>query len=129
MEIWDAVKFKKYFPTSRISLLRKRKFYMEQAFVEIVSGACLMVRRKAFDNIGGWDEDYFLYFEDDDLCYRLNKSGWIVSYYPESKVIHYGGKRQENLENREKKISAKTGETSRCLNGLAETTGKELIFK
>jgi len=92
METWDAIKFKKYFPKSKISLLRKRKFYMTQTFVEIISGACLMVRREAFDNIGGWDEDYFLYFEDDDLCYRLNRSGWLVEYYPESKVIHYGGK-------------------------------------
>ncbi len=92
MELWDATKFKKYFPKSRISLLRKRKFYPKQTFVEIVSGACVMIRKDAYEDIGGWDEDYFLYFEDDDLCYRLNKAGWLVSYYPESKVIHYGGK-------------------------------------
>jgi len=92
MEIWDAVKFNKYFPKSRISLLRKMSFYSHQKFVEIVSGACMMIRKTAFEDIGGWDEDYFLYFEDDDLCYRFYKAGWLVSYYPKAKVIHHGGK-------------------------------------
>ncbi len=91
-EIWKSIKFTKYFPKSKISLLEKRKFYLKPTFVEITSGACIMIKRDVFENIGGWDEDYFLYCEDYDLCYRLNKSGWLLSYYPEAKVLHYGGK-------------------------------------
>ena len=56
-----------------------------------LSGACLLVRRKAFEDIGGFDEEYFMYFEDVDLGYRLAHAGWRNRYEPAGTVIHTGG--------------------------------------
>lgn len=55
-----------------------------------LSGSCLLVRRSAFDGIGGFDEEYFMYFEDVDLGYRLQKAGWDRVYLPEASVVHAG---------------------------------------
>lgn len=56
-----------------------------------LSGACLLVRRSAFDEIGGFDEGYFMYFEDVDLGYRLGKAGYRSRYEPQVAVTHIGG--------------------------------------
>ncbi|CAN5208191.1 glycosyltransferase family 2 protein [soil metagenome] len=55
-----------------------------------LSGSCLMVRRSAFESIGGFDDAFFMYFEDVDLGYRFGKSGWQNTYYPASVVTHTG---------------------------------------
>ena len=63
-----------------------------------ISGACLLVRREAFEQAGGMDEDYFLFWEDADLCARLNKCSWQVVYYPRPTVEHQvGGSRRSNM--------------------------------
>jgi hypothetical protein len=59
--------------------------------VEWVSGACLLVRRAAFEAVGGFDEGYFVYAEEMDLCYRLRRAGWEVRYQPAARVVHVGG--------------------------------------
>lgn len=56
-----------------------------------VSGACLLVRRAAFDAVGGFDEGYFLYEEDADLCRRLREHGGRVLHVAEAEVVHAGG--------------------------------------
>jgi N-acetylglucosaminyl-diphospho-decaprenol L-rhamnosyltransferase len=56
-----------------------------------LSGACLMVRRDAFESVGGFDEGYFMYFEDTDLCERLARAGWDIVYAPSATVVHHGG--------------------------------------
>jgi N-acetylglucosaminyl-diphospho-decaprenol L-rhamnosyltransferase len=56
--------------------------------VEWATAACLVVRRCAFDQIGGLDESYFLYFEDVDLCVRLRAAGFRVRYDPTVRVLH-----------------------------------------
>lgn len=60
---------------------------------EIDSGtaACLMLRRTALEQVGLYDEDFFMYGEDLDLCYRLKQAGWRVMYLPEAVVLHYKG--------------------------------------
>jgi N-acetylglucosaminyl-diphospho-decaprenol L-rhamnosyltransferase len=55
-----------------------------------LSGACLMVRRTAFCQVGGFDDGYFMYFEDVDLGYRLSRAGWTNRYEPSAKVTHLG---------------------------------------
>jgi N-acetylglucosaminyl-diphospho-decaprenol L-rhamnosyltransferase len=50
-----------------------------------------MVRREAFEAVGGFDENYFMYFEDTDLCERLDRAGWDVVYAPSATVVHHGG--------------------------------------
>jgi N-acetylglucosaminyl-diphospho-decaprenol L-rhamnosyltransferase len=55
-----------------------------------LSGSCLLVRRAAFDAIGGFDEGYFMYFEDVDLGFRLGRAGYRNLYEPAAKVTHVG---------------------------------------
>jgi N-acetylglucosaminyl-diphospho-decaprenol L-rhamnosyltransferase len=56
--------------------------------VDWVSGACFMTRRSAFEQVGGFDEAYFMYAEDVDLCWRLGRVGWQVAYVPAAEVTH-----------------------------------------
>ena len=59
--------------------------------VDWVSGAAIWLRRSALDDIGGWDERYFMYVEDVDLCWRLRRAGWRVAYEPTGTVEHLLG--------------------------------------
>lgn len=54
-------------------------------------GACLMVRRVALDQVGPFDERFFLFFEEVDLCRRLKSAGWDIYFVPQARIIHYGG--------------------------------------
>lgn len=56
-----------------------------------LSAACLLCRRSAFEAAGGFDEDFFLYFEDIDLCARLRRAGGRLLFDPAVKVVHEGG--------------------------------------
>ncbi len=56
--------------------------------VDWVLGACMLVRRKALEDVGSMDERFFLYFEDVDWCYRMKKGGWKVCYFPYAEMIH-----------------------------------------
>jgi N-acetylglucosaminyl-diphospho-decaprenol L-rhamnosyltransferase len=63
--------------------------------VDWVSGTFVMVRREAFESVGGFDERYFMYVEDVDLCWRLRRAGWDVAYEPAGRVIHAIGASSE----------------------------------
>jgi len=56
-----------------------------------LSAACLLCRREAFEAVGGYDETFFLYFEDIDLCYRMRAAGWKLLFVPAIEVRHEGG--------------------------------------
>lgn len=56
-----------------------------------VTGAFLLTKRGILDRIGGWDESYFMYVEEVDLCFRIKKLGYEVWYSPIWNIIHYGG--------------------------------------
>lgn len=59
--------------------------------VDWVSGAAMWLRRSALDEIGGWDEGYFMYVEDVDVCWRLRRAGWRIAYEPAGHVEHVQG--------------------------------------
>lgn len=61
------------------------------AAVDWVSGACFMARRRALEELGGFDESYFMYVEDLDLCFRAHRAGWGVAYVPTAVVTHLHG--------------------------------------
>lgn len=56
-----------------------------------LSGSCLLMRRAAFDAVGGFDERYFMYMEDVDLGDRIGRSGWQNVYVPSAEVLHHKG--------------------------------------
>ena len=56
--------------------------------VDWVSGACLMIRRDLFEKLSGFDENYFMYMEDMDLCFRAKNRGFLTYFYPDVKLIH-----------------------------------------
>ncbi|HEY9388221.1 MAG TPA: glycosyltransferase family 2 protein, partial [Mycobacteriales bacterium] len=55
-----------------------------------LSGSCLLLRRAAFDAVGGFDPSYFMYFEDLDLCERIGRAGWLNVYAPSAVITHEG---------------------------------------
>ncbi|HZQ26813.1 MAG TPA: glycosyltransferase family 2 protein [Acidimicrobiales bacterium] len=61
------------------------------ASVDWVSGSCFLVRRSAWEQLGGFDESYFMYAEDVDLCWRAHRAGWRVGFEPEARVVHVQG--------------------------------------
>ena len=82
--------FSRLFPQNRFT----RRYLMldfehnETSPVDWLSGCCLMIPKSVFEAVNGFDENYFLFNEDIDLCRMLNQSGKKVIYFPEAKVIH-----------------------------------------
>lgn len=59
--------------------------------IEVSHGAAMMVRRDLFERIGGFDPDFFMYFEECDLCRRMADEGYRIGYLPDARVMHYAG--------------------------------------
>lgn len=78
-------------PSVLLDRVNEKKRGVEE--VDWVLGSCLLIRRQAFLDAGGWDEKFFLYFEDIDLCQRVRKAGWRVcaSFDMKTSVINHGG--------------------------------------
>jgi GT2 family glycosyltransferase len=79
-------------PLSRRNLPLRDPAATGSVEVDWVSGACMLVRRDAFDAIDGMDEGFFLYWEDADFCRRLAKAGWHTAYLPSAGAMHVGGR-------------------------------------
>lgn len=58
---------------------------------DVVMGACMLVRRAAIDQVGPLDEDFFLFSEETDWCYRFRQAGWEVVFFPGAECTHVGG--------------------------------------
>ena len=70
----------------------------ETAEVDALSGSCMMLRRTALDEAGLFDEEFFMYGEDIDLCYRIQQARWKIFYTPETEIIHYKGQSTRKSE-------------------------------
>jgi GT2 family glycosyltransferase len=83
---------------NNIGLSNSRKIWRNKSKVKAnwVAGTALFVRKDLFDEIGGFDEKFFMYFEDVDLCKRVRNNGEDVYYLPDFKVRHFGGGSYEN---------------------------------
>lgn len=87
------------FPQSRVFGRYNMTFLPvdQEAEVDALSGSCMLVRREALfggdgrPGAGLFDEDFFMYGEDLDLCFRIQKAGWSIHYTPETRIIHYKG--------------------------------------
>lgn len=80
-----------------------RAYYMadrpddEMQPVDWLVGACLLVRREVYEQVGGLDEGYFMYSEELDWCRRIKDAGWQILYVPSAAVIHHEGKSSEQV--------------------------------
>jgi GT2 family glycosyltransferase len=63
---------------------------VESSAIDWAMGACLLIRRDVFDRVGGFDERFFLYWEDADLCRRIRDLGFVIRYVPRARVVHAG---------------------------------------
>jgi hypothetical protein len=81
--------FQKYFFNGYYRLILR--ISQRQREVAWLSAACLLVRRQALEEVGFFDENFFIYFEDIDLCVRIKKRGWKLIYLPTARVFHAGG--------------------------------------
>jgi GT2 family glycosyltransferase len=70
---------------------KDEKYYEKSEYVNAVSGSCMLLKRKALEECGLFDEDYFMYGEDLDICYRMTKAGYKIYYNSEAVVYHYKG--------------------------------------
>lgn len=80
----------------------KGSHYSEPVEVDSVIGACMLVRREVMEQVGFLDEDYFLFLEETDWCYRMKRAGWEVYHVPQAEVYHFQGRSAEAVKKRAK---------------------------
>jgi len=86
--------------------------------VEFVMGACMLLRRQAIDGVGPADEDFFLFSEETDWCYRFRRAGWKVVFFPGAECVHVrgashgGGLFRENLRGHLRFLAKHHGEAT-----------------
>lgn len=71
---------------------------LEPADVDWVPGAYSIIRRSVLEQIGAFDERFFLYFEEVDLCQRIKAAGYRVVYWPEIRIVHIGGESSRTIK-------------------------------
>lgn len=65
--------------------------------VDLVAGSCLLLRKEVLEQVGILDEDFFIYSEEIDLCYRVQGAGWRIYWVPEAEVVHFGGQSTQQV--------------------------------
>jgi GT2 family glycosyltransferase len=99
-ELWQALWLDRLFPESEIF----GKYWMtywdfnDVREVDSVIGACMILRREAIDEVGLFDESYFMYSEEVDLCYRLKKAGWKIRFTPKATATHIWGGTSKRIQ-------------------------------
>ena len=71
--------------------LHKQPLPKEPIEVEAITGACMLIKRGALENVGLWDEGYFLHCEDLDYCMRFRENGWKIAFVPGAMIVHERG--------------------------------------
>jgi hypothetical protein len=85
--------------------------------IDLCTSHFMLTRGKIFDEVGYWDEDFFVYGEDVDLCWRVKKAGWRIVYVPGAKVLHYKG------------VSVGTRKETRDITKATRETKKKMILE
>jgi len=81
------------FPTCKFVSSTEMNYWdhLDSREVECLSGACVLTRKKIIDQVGGFDEKFFMYCEDVELCYRIKNHGWRIYYLAGEAIYHYSG--------------------------------------
>jgi GT2 family glycosyltransferase len=99
-ELWQALWLDRIFPESKIF----GKYWMtywdfnDVREVDSIIGACMMLRRETINEVGAFDESYFMYSEEVDLCYRMKKAGWKVLFTPKATATHIWGGTSKRIQ-------------------------------
>jgi GT2 family glycosyltransferase len=100
-QLLDAEFLRSLFPDAKIwgtNLLRRE--IIAPRDVDVISGACLMIKRTVFERVGRYSTRYFMYAEDADLCYKVKQAGWTAQYLGTAHVVHHGGRSSGVAESR-----------------------------
>ncbi len=91
--LWKVLGLSKLFPRSRIFGQYNLTYLDENQTYQVpaISGSFMMIRRQVLDTVGLFDERFFMYCEDIDLCHRINESGYQIYYVPTTQIVHYKG--------------------------------------
>lgn len=92
MRAFGLSRLAKFFPEAFSDfLLHKEALPEVPVAVEAISGACMLVKREAIEDVGLWDDNYFLHCEDLDWCMRFRQRSWKVMFVPDAKIVHVWG--------------------------------------
>jgi hypothetical protein len=107
MAIVEYLQLKRFFPTHKIFGREHMTYwkYDDIRVVDWITGCSFMMRREILENMGYLDENYFMYAEECDLCYRIKKKKMKTVYFPQASIIHYGG--QSSFTENYKKVHSK----------------------
>lgn len=94
----DCDLLRRLFPHSRLWKTWKAFSSYEPVEVEAVCGACMLLRSETFQKLGGFSSDYFMYWEDIDICVKIRRNGLKIYHIPMAEVVHHGGKSSETQE-------------------------------
>lgn len=108
--IFSLSSLQKLFPKNRIANAYWNKDWNKKNSreVDIVPGSAFLIRKNLFEKLHGFDESYFLYFEEHDLCNRVKVSGFKCVMVPSAKVIHFWGESTQKSDKNIKKIFQKS---------------------
>ena len=94
-ELWRLFHLDRLSPYAEYPL---SKWEINQAQeVDLLMGACLLLRKEVLDQVGFLDEEYFMYSEEIDLCYRIQRAGWRLFWVPQAEVVHFGGQSTQQV--------------------------------
>ena len=91
------LKYFKVFKNSYRSWLMRDFDHKSQRNVDQLMGAALLVRKSIIDKIGGFDENFFMYYEEVDLCYRIKQHSWRIVFLPQACITHLGGRSSQQI--------------------------------
>ncbi len=80
-----------FHPMHPLSFYKGGSMFNKKRKMDWITGAFMLFKKEVFDKVGIFDEDYFMYAEETELCYRISKLGWEIWYLPDWSIIHYGG--------------------------------------
>lgn len=90
-QLFNCLFLDRLFPRSK---MRNHLYWWDhdsERDVDCVMGSCLLIPRKVIEETGLFDEQFFVYEEETDLCKRIKEAGWIIRFTPSAEIVHYGG--------------------------------------
>jgi hypothetical protein len=101
--ISELVLYSRLFKFLHIASVHQHSYmtdFLDDAIMQVdwIKGCAMLIRRKLFDIIGYFDEQFFMYYEEVDFCKRSVKAGWEVHYFGSTKIIHHKGKSSNQIQ-------------------------------